>query len=283
MKWICEKCGLEVDDKHVPNNCGGVKDQPHVWEETWWHNKKLEALHWQSWLESEDSLDWKNEYTRIKTFFSESAGDIQRNFVSELETGKEKFEKLFEQKEKERNEAREKQIKKELNKKVRFIFWIFIALAVTGFLLIAFLLKHVEIGIIYAVFVCIAGIILRHHKLTLEQKALKSKYEDENRKRTFKELIELFCNEPDEDNLPGKWKDFLKETDITYDVEIEKIIQNGKQMMQENNEKHKVKKEYSYDDYDFDFRDETVFMFKFREKFIGDEEFRQKYEIGKHL
>ena len=95
MTWTCEKCGLQVDDKHVPNNCDGVKDQPHTWEETWWHIKKLETAKWQNWLDSDDSLDWKNKYTHIKAVMNEVVENTQKNYVNELESGKDKFQKTW--------------------------------------------------------------------------------------------------------------------------------------------------------------------------------------------
>lgn len=166
MKWTCERCGLQVDDKRVPNDCNGVKGQKHEWEETWWAEKKQEDLKWQNWLNSSDGIEWQNGYKTIKTTLNESVESLQKDYLKALEMGKEKHDQLLKLKKEQKIEVKEKEDRIRYNLSItgQRTLRAFFIIALVGFLFITFILKNLVFGIVFAVFTYVVGRIFKYFK-----------------------------------------------------------------------------------------------------------------------
>jgi len=80
LQWTCERCGLQRDDRRG-SGCNGVKGQAHEWIETQIHEKNQRQIAINNWINSENSIDWKNEYERIKLFMKDEAINIQKHYL----------------------------------------------------------------------------------------------------------------------------------------------------------------------------------------------------------
>lgn len=65
MQWTCERCGLERDDRRG-SGCNGVKGQAHEWVDTASYKKQKRQSEINEWINSKDSINWKEEYENIK-------------------------------------------------------------------------------------------------------------------------------------------------------------------------------------------------------------------------
>jgi hypothetical protein len=212
MKWTCIKCGLQVDDKRVPNDCNGVNKQTHEWKDTQQYNKEQENLKWNDWKSTSDYLEWKSEYNKIKSKIKNDVKIIQDYYLKELERGKEKYNNIIF----ELNKTNKKGIGKDI----------------------------------------------------------------------VDDAINIWVNENEISDISYKWKEYWNEIDKKYIEEIEKIILNGKNLIQENNKKYGVKDRFLFEDsiYNYNNNDYSLLNYEFskllKEDFIADNEFRKEYNIG---
>jgi hypothetical protein len=152
MKWTCERCGLQVDDRRVPNDCSGVKGQAHEWEETNLYNEKQEKL--KKWLSTPEAQMWREECTKINKSLNESIVSLQEKYLqASKKIEKIKDESLFSQKNEVENIDKEnyEKCKKKSSKK----FKRFCIIALVGFLLIRILSGSIIFASILGIFILI--------------------------------------------------------------------------------------------------------------------------------
>ena len=305
MKWICKVCELKRDDRRG-SGCNGVKGQSHVWVDAneYYNDKNMERV--KEWIDSKNSLEWKNEYENIKKYFKESTENAQEQYVKSLKYGKVIYDKIveysnkyFEYKEVKNQEAIEKnqEIIKQLNKifgrKMR-LFSIFIIIVFITMLLIT---GSKFLSILSGIILFIIGFKIFHKKSTFnineyvnqELEIFEANYFDE---AEYKK-VSGFLNGKD---IEEAWEIYLKELENEYNESIKNILKKGINLIDENNIKHNVDAYYTYDNIrfyvhsiydDYDDCDKEygeiwgwhLEGISFKDKYINDDTFIKKYNI----
>ena len=288
MKWTCERCGLQRDDRRG-SGCNGVQGQAHEWEETWWVIEKQKRNNWQNWVNSPDGKEWQNEFGKIKKTILDTVENVQKQCVQVIEKEKENYDKtLFEIKSKteEYNKKGEgyNKIRNEnilLNENIVPLNYGIkkrLIIAGIGFGAILIIFKNIPIAIVF-----LSSIIIIPGIFMIRKNILNSKKIDLNNT-----TLNNLANELDKDNkelnqwnynLQEAWKNYLKEIDKKYEAGIEGIIQKSKQMIQENNQKNNVTKDkYSFAEFELDFNQNDFSIdYNIRKKIINDDVFKEKY------
>ena len=278
VKWTCQRCGLQRDDRRG-SNCNGVQGQSHDWEETWWVEKLKEKEKWLNWLNSSESLDWKDEYENIKMILKNDTENIQNNYLQELNKNKVKFNEIINKYNVKISELKEYENKiiKEIKKRGNRMLLIFTGIAILGFLFIAFLLSKMIFAIFFAIMTYVIGRIIKYLKTSYEFTKAGEIYSKDLNEAKY-ELQNSLCKS----NLPYEWNDYWKKIDEIYENEIKKIIQKGKLMITKNDQKHKFE-EYSYNNSNFNYaQGDYGIDYDIRKVFIADNEFKEKYDVGRY-
>ena len=296
MKWTCERCGLQVDDKRVPNDCQNVKGQTHEWEETWYVLEKKEAEkerqdkeEWRIFLNTPDGKEWQNELKKIKATIQETVESVQMQYIQVLEKEKANYNKgltdiKIKTEEYNKKVERYNEIKNEnvlLNGNIITVkkgILNRLIIAGVGFWAILIIFSNLPIAVIFLLSVIIIPVIFRMQRNNINNKKINAN--NINLNNLSNELAndnkELFQND---NNLNELWKNYLKEINKKYEAGIENIIQKSKQIIQENNQKYKVNKGLLYDDnlmYDKYNPDD----YKFRKMYIKDNDFVREHNIA---
>jgi hypothetical protein len=327
LQWTCERCGLERDDRRG-SGCNDVKGQAHEWVETGLYNKRKRQLELESWIASEDSLEWKKEYENIKNILKETVINIQGNYTESFNDSEDKYNKSIEKgkikyniwveyskkylefQEVKIKEAKEKEeaIRKELVKKGNRKFTIFAFIIVIACIIINVITNSIFLPIIIGIILFILGFKISFKRSTFNsneyvQQALRvfmdNYFNDEERKEIFefmngKELEEawkIYMNK-----IKREKSSCLKNIEKEYLEKIKNTLQNGIKMIKKNNKKHGVDQDYSYDNYDFSFKDyptlyeiDSIFSLsldtirELRKKYIDDYDFIKKHNIAEYL
>jgi hypothetical protein len=288
MKWTCERCGLQRDDRRG-SGCNGVQGQAHEWEETWWVIEKQKRNKWQIWLNSSDSKEWRNEFEKIRKTILDTVENVQKQCVQVIEKEKENYDKtLFEinSKTEEYNKKVEvyNKIRNEnilLNENIVPLNYGIkkrLIIAGIGFGAILIIFKNTPIAIVFLSSIIIIPVIFRIYKNILNSIKIKK----------IISILNNLANELDKNNkeinqynynLQDTWKNYLKEIDKKYEAGIDGIIQKSKQMIQENNQKNNVTKDkYSFKEFELNFNENDFSIaYNIRKKIINDDEFKKKH------